>query len=98
MAGAVQISINTDAAATIVKNVETQIEAIQDATKQLDTQVKSLLTDADWKGAAADKFFEVYDSVADTFTTKVPEDLTTLKENINTNLSNLIEADDAGTR
>jgi Uncharacterized protein conserved in bacteria len=95
---AVQISINTEAASTIVGNVQTQIEQIQDAMTKLDTEVKKLLTDADWKGAAADKFFEVYDSVSDTFTVKVPEDLTTLKENINTNLTNLIEADDAGTR
>lgn len=95
---AVQISINTEAAATIVSNTERKIEEISAAMKDLDTQVKSLLTDAEWKGDAANKFFEVYDSVRDTFTTKVPEDLTTLKDNINTNLKNLIEADATGAR
>jgi WXG100 family type VII secretion target len=95
---AVQISINTDAARTIVSNLQGQIEQITDLMGRLDAEVNKLLTDADWKGDAADKFFEVYDSVKATFTQKVPEDLTTLKESINTNLSNLIEADATGAR
>lgn len=93
-----QISINTDAASTIVSNLNGQIEEITQMMKTLDQEVNKLLTDGEWKGDAADKFFEVYDSVKDTFTVTVPEDLTTLKENIDTNLSNLIEADATGAR
>lgn len=95
---AVQISINTEAASTIVNNTQNLIQQIGDLMKNLDTEVNKLLTDGDWKGAAADKFFDVYNEVRGTFVDKVPEDLTTLKENINTNLSNLIEADATGSR
>lgn len=93
-----QISINTEAAASIVSNTQNFIEQISELMRNLDIEINKLPTEADWKGDAADKFFEIYESVRETFTQKVPEDLTTLKENINTNLSNLIEADATGTR
>lgn len=95
---ATQISINTDAATAIVGKVRTEIGTIEASMQTLNNEIQSLLSDGEWKGDACDKFFQVYDSVKDTFLKTVPEDLNTLNENINTNLGNLIEADATGAR
>lgn len=90
---AVQISINTEQAASIYQNSQNRIEQLSNDINELMTEIERLETDGEWKGAAATRFFEEYNELKPKFTNEFPEALHQIAENLNTNLKNLIEAD-----
>ncbi len=91
-----QISINTAVAGEVYQYAKTETQNLRDQMNQLNTRIESLLSEGEWRGAASDTFFSEYQDVKKAITTTMPQVLDDLAKNLDTNLKNLVAADQAG--
>lgn len=91
-----QISINTGEAKSIYDKSKQLIQDVRDQLSSLNTEITALPDRGEWKGAAADKFMGVYGEMQNKITTEFPQVLDDLADNLDKNLQNLVNADQAG--
>lgn len=91
-----QISINTEQAKAIYDKAMALQGSIKEELAQLNKQLMDLPDRGEWRGVAADTFMNVYMDMQNKITTEFPNLLEELANNLNKNLANLIDADNAG--
>jgi WXG100 family type VII secretion target len=89
------ISINVEVASGIYSTSMSKIDQLREEISSLMTEIERLETDGEWRGASATKFFDQHYEMKPRFTSDFPDALTQLAENLNTNLQNLVSADQA---
>ncbi|MDR2546443.1 MAG: WXG100 family type VII secretion target [Lachnospiraceae bacterium] len=90
-----RISINVEVASGIYTRSLSKIDQLREEISSLMTEIERLETDGEWRGASASKFFGQHYELKPKFTSEFPDALTQLAENLNTNLQNLVTADQA---
>lgn len=91
-----QISINTGEAKSIYDKSKSLIQEMRDELAQLNSEITALPDRGEWKGDAADKFMGIYGDMQNKITQEFPQLLDDLADNLDKNLQNLVDADQAG--